>query len=240
MQKVFNSQNLCETSGIVVKVMPRTLYWASGSPPCWRVMAVLHAKSLPYDSKMRSISKGDFKTEEVLAINPRGQAPTFHDGDVVVNESMAIMQYLEEAYPETPLLPTSVAERATVYQRMHEAMVLQASLTPLFHMGMASQDGGDEKKAEFEKGLEGARKELAFFEGYLAADPPFLVGEKLTLADVCFAVVLFFLQRSGATLQDFPHLLTYATVMAALPLFLESWPPHWKTSDAKTFMAPFL
>ena len=69
---------------------------------------------------------------------------------MIVNESMAIMQYLEEAYPEVPLLPSSVAERAVVYQRMHESMALQTSLTPLFHMGMASQGDGDEKKVRLQ------------------------------------------------------------------------------------------
>lgn len=70
---------------------------------------------------------------------------------MIVNESMAIMQYLEEAYPEVPLLPSSVAERAVVYQRMHESMALQTSLTPLFHMGMASQGDGDEKKVRLQR-----------------------------------------------------------------------------------------
>lgn len=95
-------------------------------------------------------------------------------------------------------------------------------------------------QAEFDKGLETARKELGYFEGYLAADPPFIVGEKLTLADLCLAVVIFFLQRSGATLADFPHLATYATAMAEQPALQGSWPPHWKTTEPKAFMAPFL
>lgn len=137
-------------------------------------MAVLHAKGLDYESNMRSISKGslrmhvcilcvllpsiavaltfmlpspgEFKTEDVVAINPRGQAPTFRDGEVIVNESMAAMQYLEEAYPEVPLLPKSVPERAVVYQRMHEAIALQTALTPLFHMGMGGSGDDDAQK----------------------------------------------------------------------------------------------
>lgn len=95
-------------------------------------------------------------------------------------------------------------------------------------------------QAEFETGLEKARKELAYFEDHLKDDPPFLVGGRLTLADVCLAVVLFFLQRSGATFERFPHLATYAAAMEVQPAFKDSWPPHWKTSEAKTFMAPFL
>ena len=48
------------------------------------------------------------KTPEVLKLNPRGQVPVFKDGDVLVNESLAAIQYLEEAYPE-PCLMTKEA-----------------------------------------------------------------------------------------------------------------------------------
>ena len=95
-------------------------------------------------------------------------------------------------------------------------------------------------QAIFEAGLEKARKELAFFEGYLAADPPFLCGSTLTLADISLAVVIFFLQRSGAILEAYPHLAKYAGEMAELPVFADTWPPHWRESEAKTFMAPYL
>lgn len=44
------------------------------------------------------------KTPEVLKLNPRGQVPVFKDGDVLVNESLAAIQYLEEAYPEPCLM----------------------------------------------------------------------------------------------------------------------------------------
>lgn len=77
---------------------------------------------------------GELKSDEVLAINPRGQAPTFKDGDVIVNESMALMQYVEEAYPEPPLLPHAAdkVERALAYQRFHETSTLYSALGPIF------------------------------------------------------------------------------------------------------------
>lgn len=76
----------------------------------------------------------ELKSDEVLAINPRGQAPTFKDGDVIVKESMALMQYVEEAYPEPPLLPHAAdkVKRALAYQRFHETSTLYSALGPLF------------------------------------------------------------------------------------------------------------
>ncbi len=50
------------------------LYWGSGSPPCWRVMLALEEKGLSgYGQQLLSFGKKEHKTEEILALNPRGQ-----------------------------------------------------------------------------------------------------------------------------------------------------------------------
>ncbi len=49
-----------------------------------------------------------------MALNPRGQVPTLVDGDIIVGESLAALLYLDDAYPEHPLLPSSKKERALV------------------------------------------------------------------------------------------------------------------------------
>ena len=92
---------------------------------------------------------GELKSEEVLALNPRGQAPTFKDGDIVVNESMAAMQYLEDTYPEVPLLPKGKAERALALQRLHELASLYAAIQPLFYSKMVGKVNSDAEKVRF-------------------------------------------------------------------------------------------
>lgn len=89
---------------------------------------------------------GELKSEEVLALNPRGQAPTFKDGDIIVNESMAAMQYLEETYPEVPLLPNGKAERALALQRLHEVSSLYSAIQPLFYAKMVNKVNSDIEK----------------------------------------------------------------------------------------------
>ena len=109
----------------------RVLYWGSGSPPCWRVLSALAYKGVPYDEKVlnfgkstqslssthkrRSRSLEEHKSDEVLALNPRGELPVFKDGDAVVNESGATLIFLESQYPEKPMLPTDVVAKARVY-----------------------------------------------------------------------------------------------------------------------------
>lgn len=90
---------------------------------------------------------GEHKTNEgLLAINPRGQAPAFKDGDVTVNESLAAMLYLDDAYAEQPLMPKSGAARALALQRFVEADVLYQAIRPLFAAKMRGQVNTDEQK----------------------------------------------------------------------------------------------
>ena len=58
---------------------------------------------------------GGHKSEEILKLNPRGQVPTFVDDGIVVNESLAILLYLQDKYPQPTLLPASIEGRALVF-----------------------------------------------------------------------------------------------------------------------------
>ena len=62
----------------------------------------------------------EHKSPKILALNPRGQAPTFTDGTIVINESLAICQYLAETYHDqgTQLIPNEKTERAIALQQV--------------------------------------------------------------------------------------------------------------------------
>ena len=77
------------------------LYYGSGSPYAWRVQLALEHKALPYERKVLSFSAGDTRKPEFLALNPRHRVPVLVDGDFVLYESNAIVEYLDEAYPAT-------------------------------------------------------------------------------------------------------------------------------------------
>ncbi|MGH0137878.1 UNVERIFIED_CONTAM: hypothetical protein FKN15_065039 [Acipenser sinensis] len=107
------------------------LYWGSGSPPCWRVMIALEEKNLQgYQQKLLSFEKNEHKSEPVMAINPRGQLPSFKHGDNIINESFGACLYLENQFKSqgTQLIPDSSAEQALVYQRMFETFTLQQKM----------------------------------------------------------------------------------------------------------------
>ncbi len=76
--------------------MALELYWGSGSPFAWRVMLMLELKGLAYQSTLLEFSKGDHKAARFLKLNPRGKVPVLKDDDFVLNESLAIMAYLDK------------------------------------------------------------------------------------------------------------------------------------------------
>ena len=75
---------------------------AVASEPRWSA-SVSHSK----------VTAEGHKTPEVLKLNPRGQVPVLKDGDTVVSESLATLQYLEEAYPEPSLVPKGASSQVS-------------------------------------------------------------------------------------------------------------------------------
>ena len=98
---------------------PRRLYWMSGAPSSWRVLLALELKQLPYESVRMEMSKGDMKTPEYMAMNPRGQAPLLIDyekgGGTPIYESFAILMFLEKHYRNIPLLSSSSSAEPGAY-----------------------------------------------------------------------------------------------------------------------------
>src|SRR5215470_10116323 len=92
--------------------MALTFYYGSGSPFAWKVWLTLEHKRIGYDFRLLSFDRGDLKTPEFRAVNPRGQVPAIVDDGFALWESMAIVEYLEVRYPQQPLLPQDAARIA--------------------------------------------------------------------------------------------------------------------------------
>src|SRR5438552_11297546 len=102
--------------------MSLTLYYGSGSPFAWRVQLALEHKALPYERKVLSFAAGDTRKPEFVALNPRHRVPVIVDGDFVLYESNAIVEYLEDAYPNSGarLFPGDARTRALARRLISE------------------------------------------------------------------------------------------------------------------------
>jgi glutathione S-transferase len=217
------------------------LWWGSGSTPAWRVMLGLAAKQLPYESHQLSFSAGDTRKPEFLALNPRGKVPTIRDGDFVLNESLAILAYLDRKYPERPLFGRDAEEYGLVWKWCLEfenhGRIAFDEVARRILFGR-SQTESDPLRA----GIPGLHHELQRFSEAVANGP--LVGGQLSAADLVWYCGISFVLRAAtrpaaepfnlgiAPLADhYPAILAWGRRVEALPGFDQTVPPHWLTSD---------
>ena len=90
------------------------LYTYYRSQASFRVRIALNLKGLSHDDTFLHLEKGDQFKPEYRALNPQMVVPTLIDGEAKLFQSLAILEYLEEEYPEPPILPADIAARAWV------------------------------------------------------------------------------------------------------------------------------
>jgi glutathione S-transferase len=90
------------------------LYTYYRSQESFRVRIALNLKGIAREDSFLHLEKGDQFAAEYRAINPQMVVPTLIDGDLKLFQSLAILEYLEETYPEPPLLPSDPVARAWV------------------------------------------------------------------------------------------------------------------------------
>jgi glutathione S-transferase len=94
------------------------LYWHPVSIMPWRVRIAIREKGLDCEETEVDTPRSAQRSDAFLRLNPFGQVPVLEDGDLVISESIAILEYLEERYPQPPLLPRDPAARAVIRQLM--------------------------------------------------------------------------------------------------------------------------
>lgn len=220
--------------------MAYNFYWISGSPNAWRAMLALEYKGIPYTSHRLDFSKGENKTPEYLAMNPRGKVPTLRDGETVIYESIAIMAYAERANPELPLFGTNPAETSRIWQRILEMVnytrnqVEDGVIRPVIR-GQAKSDPEGIKRA-----AASAFDSLRWIEDALSK-LPYLAGDDLSAADVAAVTTLKMLDRIGKREDAIelglsfdnmastnPAIADWLTRMEAMPGWEAAYPPHWR------------
>lgn len=91
-----------------------TLYHSPASTCSQKVRFVLAEKGLEWESKVLNLRKGDQFDPEYLKINPKGVVPVLIDGDQTLTESAIICEYLNDKFPDPPLMPSDPLSRARV------------------------------------------------------------------------------------------------------------------------------
>jgi glutathione S-transferase len=124
--------------------MSLTLYHHSTSVCSAKVRLALEEKHLPWEGRFVDILAGRQFDEEYKRLNPRMLVPALIDGDVAIIESTVINEYLDETFPDTPLMPKAAALRArmrvwtkTIDEKLHDACTVVTYVTQHRHRLLA-------------------------------------------------------------------------------------------------------
>lgn len=207
----------------------RKLYGYFRSSAAFRARIALNLKGLEYEQAIIHLVKngGEQFAPEYRALNPQALVPVLQDGDLTLTQSLAIIEYLDEVYPEPALLPATAAQRARVRSI---ALMIACEIHPLNNLRVLRYLVKDLKVTE-------ARKDewyrhwvvsgLEPLEIRLANDPATGLcchGDVPGLADICLVPQLANARRFNIALDAFPTLLRIEQNCMALKPFQDAAP----------------
>jgi glutathione S-transferase len=194
------------------------LYHNPMSPNVRRVRLTAAVLGIELEEKKLDFAKGEHKNPEYLALNPNGAVPTLVDGDFVLTESRAIMQYLAAQKPESGLLPRDEKARADVarWQFWDASHFSPNAASVAFERVFKGMMGiGDPDPRKIEEGLSSFRRFAAVLNKRLDGKQ-YLVGSALTLADLTIASSLMYATQADLPLGEFPNVQAWMSRITAL------------------------
>lgn len=186
----------------------RTLYGYWRSSASYRVRIALAVKGLAYDQVPIDLRANAQTSVGFTMMNPQGLVPYLIDGDVGLNQSLAIIDYLDEVYPDPPLLPADPLGRARVRAA---ALQIACDIHPVNNLRVLKylraemgqeQDAVDTWYRHWVETGFAPLEELAE-----AATGAYLFGDTVTLADVCLVPQMWNARRLQADIARFPKLV---------------------------------
>jgi maleylacetoacetate isomerase len=204
------------------------LYGNWRSLAAYRVRVALALKNVPHEVKAINMQGNEHRGEAFRKINPQGVLPALDDGHGhVLFQSLAILEYLEEAYPERPLLPKDLVARARVRGL---ALIVAADAHPLLVPRVREflqQESGlhdGELKSWLDRALLTA---LDAIEADLQASPntgQYCHGDTPTIADICLASHLIAAQFFKCDTSRYAEAHRIFANCNELPAFADSHP----------------
>jgi maleylacetoacetate isomerase/maleylpyruvate isomerase len=204
-------------------------YWRSSA--AYRVRIALNLKGLDYKIVPVSLAPGvaEHRAEAYRAKNPQMLVPYLEDGELGIAQSMAILEYLEEAYPGTHLLPQSEPARSQVRAFCN---MIACDIHPLNNLRVMNYI-----KKEFDADPAGDWYTHWIHEGFraaeaIASDGPYVFGATITLADAFLVPQVYNARRFKVPLDDFPKLIAATNACNELTAFQDAAPEAQSDASA--------
>ncbi|MCU0951204.1 MAG: maleylacetoacetate isomerase [Burkholderiaceae bacterium] len=201
---------------------PLRLHSAARSSASFRVRIALNLKALPHEIVPVSLLKNEHLTDEFRVLNPTELVPVLEHEGRRLTQSLAIIEYLEERYPQPPLLPHEPVLRAYVRAA---ALSIACEIHPLNNLRVLRYLVRDLSLSEEQKNAwyrHWVEQGLAQFEAWLKAEGRtgrFVLGAQVTLADVLIVPQIFNARRLDCRLDHVPTVMRIFEQCMTLPAF---------------------
>ncbi|CAM3858437.1 Maleylacetoacetate isomerase [Pseudomonas reidholzensis] len=202
------------------------------STSSYRVRIALALKGLDYQAVPVNLLKGEQRAPEYLAVNPQGRVPALRtDGGTLLVQSSAIIEYLEEGYPQPALLPEAAEARAKV---RGVAALVACDIHPLHNVSVLNQLrqlGHDEVQVNqwishwISQGLAAVEQ--------MIGDDGFCFGQAPGLADVYLVPQLYAAERFNVDLGSYPRIRRVAALAEQHPAFASAHPARQGDTPAQ-------
>jgi maleylpyruvate isomerase len=207
------------------------LYSYFRSSAAYRVRIALNLKGLPYETVAVHLLRqgGEQLLPEYRRLNPTALVPTLVDGDLVLGQSMAILEYLEETHPQPPLLPLDAAGRARVRAI---AQTIACDIHPLDNLRVLKYLKHEMKVSEENKNAwykHWVEVGLASIEAMLADHPAtgdFCHGDRPGFADLCLVPQVANARRFDCDLSGMPTIVRIEGHCLELDAFRQAAPAN--------------
>lgn len=184
-------------------------YWRSTA--AYRVRIALNIKQIDYAQESVHLVKngGEQHKPEFRRLNPQGLVPTLIDGNINISQSLAILEYLEDKYPENTLLPNDLTARAKTRQL---CQIIACDVHPLNNLRILKYLSNelsitdDAKQVWYHHWI---REGFKAFEQIIEQNQftgSFSMGKELSLADACLIPQIYNANRFNFPMDEFPRL----------------------------------
>lgn len=205
-------------------------YWRSSAS--YRVRIALSLKGVDYAQIAHDLRDGAQRAPDYLAIAPQGLVPALVEGDRVLTQSGAILEWIETRWPQPALLPADPGDAAIVRAM---AGIIACDIHPLGNLRVLQA-----LRQDFGAGEDQVRAWIARWtgEGFAALETliarhggHFAFGEAPTLADCHIVPQLYNARRFGVDLTPYPRLRAVDAAACTLPAFAAAHPDRQPDAD---------